>query len=644
MGVGYVDPAQLAPQPGATPYIDAFNVDQAANQLAGVGQPPAPAAIPTLAAPPPDTAPAPTTALTAPGAPPVPGAQPPVDAVSGGTTVPVSMQGTAPGAAETHTLQQAGSTPAPATAPTPQTGTNATTAPAAAPEPLGPPPEMPAPTGNHEQDVNNLLTYQKSLADYNTKLQQHKADYDRYVAGVNDQAEKHRLTVAQDAEKVRQAEQAKYQADRAKRQSEIDTDIQDKAAAAKDIEGANWAQKHTGQAILMTLLGGLGAAFKAAANPRGEVQNEGVVAINRLIEQDNKVKTDRLKAANDTLLQARYGFERAEDNHRAAQNDLDADTAAKWKLVEQEQRAQLAARGADKATLDSDALILASQQKQVEAMQKIHEREEQLGLQHEDRQAAIEARKAAQRAKHGGGGGGGGAGASQVAEAVEAGKPNSEVYALAKKLGVPFKTVDKIITSERLNAGAARAGAKEDRMAGKDARAAADDWSKQNGLAKITNEQRELQGLVQVLKDHPDNGLQQALAVEKAVSAARGGAASKQALNLALEHLGGSLDNAEGVIAKWRSGELGDAQKKKFMDFLNGQLSNAQREGKDKYDAYEKFVKDQPEDKRAGLLNERGRLFSGLAGYGGGGGGGKRKTVAGHVYELGADGNYHLVK
>ena len=237
---------------------------------------------------------------------------------------------------------------------------------------------------------------------------------------------------------------------------------------------------------------------------------------------------------------------------------------------------------------------------------------------------------------HGGAGGGGGSATSvgqnaeELAKRIREGKDgrpltDDEIIHAATELHIPLAgkagvvTLDKVRSVAKFDADAAikahRAGVQDERLD----KTEADAWAKQNGLDAINKSQRELESLNKQLKDNANNPLNQALAVEKAVSAARGGAASKQALALALHHLGGSLDNAEGIINGWRNGTLGDKQKQNFLDFVNGQLGAAQKEGADKYADFNKYVESQPEAKRAALLAQRGRLFSGMHGFGGGG-------------------------
>jgi hypothetical protein len=159
-----------------------------------------------------------------------------------------------------------------------------------------------------------------------------------------------------------------------------------------------------------------------------------------------------------------------------------------------------------------------------------------------------------------------------------------------------------------------RAGLQNERLLSQEATK----WSAQNQLPAIAKKQQELGAVIDEINNAPHNPLQQALAVEKAVSSARGGAASKQALALALEHLGGKWDSIGAMVKGARNGELDSKQMDNFIGFMNNQLGTAQKEGKDKYDSFNKYV-DSVQDpaKKKTLLDERSRLFSGMAGFGG---------------------------
>lgn len=251
----------------------------------------------------------------------------------------------------------------------------------------------------------------------------------------------------------------------------------------------------------------------------------------------------------------------------------------------------------------------------------------------------VRAQGIANRHRAGAGGGAGGADAAGLARAIRLGVDDGkggkrpmtydEQISAAQQYHVPTEAKAGRVSLKTVLNGAAfdvdqaakeakaaatgPGGAGADRLLSKEA----DAWRKENGLDAIAKKQHELSTLTKELSDSPHNGEAQALAIERAVSAARGGAASKPALNLALEHLGGSLDNASGILSKVRSGEIGAKQMQNFMGFINGQLGAAQNEGRERYDDFNKYIAAQPAQKQEALKAERGRLFSGLHGFGG---------------------------
>lgn len=316
-----------------------------------------------------------------------------------------------------------------------------------------------------------------------------------------------------------------------------------------------------------------------------------------------------------------------------------ADIEGKWKLyAEQSKDADAAARGKDEALANLKLIQSARYEAAADHLAELKTRQ---GIPAEQAQSdkdvvAIRQKALAERmqvaketrdkvewdtyGKHAGTGGGGGGDAAMqrfvsAVNQLKAGEDiPPEVYTLGRHAGYKPNQIGSEIDRLR-NSGSkeAKGGLGNERQDSKEA----NDWAKQNGLPAIAKQQRELSELSKTIADNPTNPLNQALAIESAVSAARHGAASKQALSLALGHLGGSLDNAEGVISKWRDGQLSEGKKKNFLDFVNGQVAAAQAAGKEKYDAFNKYVDSAPAAMKPDLLASRSKLFSGMAGFGG---------------------------
>lgn len=294
-------------------------------------------------------------------------------AAVGAPQVDLSQQvGVAPG--EAHNLALAGSTPDSATAPV--AGTDAATAPAAGGSFQLP--EAPALTGNAEADI-------KALSEHRSLLEKARGD----LMNQGSQVEQQRQAKEQEALRKRleleQAERQRFEQERAERHAAIENAIRERAAAAGDIEGARHGDKYTGSQIAAILGGGVAAAFKNMAAAQtghvGNAENEALAAINQKLQRDQERRVQRLKMSDDDLLQAKYGFKNATDNHRAALNDIDADQATKHLLIAQEAEQKLKALGAPQALIDKSAIVADQKMKAAQAINNIHDREESRKLQ-----------------------------------------------------------------------------------------------------------------------------------------------------------------------------------------------------------------------------------------------------------------------
>lgn len=404
--------------------------------------------------------------------------------------------------------------------------------------------------------------------------------------------------------------------------------------------GTNWVRK-------------IGAALAAAAGAYGAGLTHGpnyaLQILNKDMDDAHAHQVGELEKMKDEEVMQRTGLTDIGAARQKALADLTINDSARDKLVaaqleqvaDRQKTAEFApglVKAAAQLRQDAAAKDAAAKKALVELNLKLQDegRKKELDtatINEKNAQAGLAVAKTGK--VHAGGGGGGGASvganaeelARRIREGVD-GKPltDDQIIHAATELHIPLAgkagvvTLDKVRSVAKFDADATikahRAGVQDERLD----KTEADAWAKQNGLDAINKSQRELESLNKQLKDNANNPLNQALAVEKAVSAARGGAASKQALALALHHLGGTLDNAEGIISGWKDGTLGDKQKQNFLDFVNGQLGAAQKEGAEKYEAFNKYVESQPAAKREALLGQRGRLFSGMHGFGGAGG------------------------
>jgi hypothetical protein len=253
---------------------------------------------------------------------------------------------------------------------------------------LGAGPKRPDLTGNPTQDVQKNVEYTRALQDRHDALLKKQGEIAERVAKV--EADKNDREADEQArlQEERKREAAAYQVQRAARQSEIESAVSEKMASQKDLTNAGKDETFgmkLGRSIAIAL-GGLGQALMVKGGVHG-AQNEGLKAVKDTVAQDYQRRKDRLAAASDAVLQARYGAKDAAEAHRAALNDLDADTAAKYRLIAAEAKKQLDQAGVDKAQSDSNIVVLAAQEEAAKFEGQIHAREEAT-QQHREQAAA----------------------------------------------------------------------------------------------------------------------------------------------------------------------------------------------------------------------------------------------------------------
>jgi hypothetical protein len=498
----------------------------------------------------------------------------------------------------------------------------------------------------------------------------------------------HAVDVA-NAEAKRQADALAHTAaaEHLRREQEIaDQVARAHAAAAAQVEKASdylnehrdlrdpresWSTVDRIAAVVAMAFGTLGAGLQSVATGRTE-PNQAVAVINQRISSEIERQKENYRRASDAYVRARTGLRDVDDARRTLEDQENARDVAYHKDALAQATELLDKQGVAAADIARDERIIELK-KYLEASKEkaIRTQLENDKIRAETEAARARTAAALRKAKGGAGAGGGGAvtgdAVTQLKDFIESGvdgraATSGEIQAKANELKIPAfakagrPSVEAITKSVAFNA--ERAGKKsaadlKDQAAKLKLQTQIDKeagaWAKENGIADIAKKQRELDGLLKKLEDNKGNPLQQKLAIENAVSVARGGAASKQALGLALESLGGTLDNAAGTIEHMFSGGIGSKQLQNFMAYINGQLGTAQKEGKDAFDNYGKFVETQPAEKRAGLLAARGQLFSGLHGFGAPAGAshaeqpiGTTKVVKGHTYVKRGANNWEL--
>lgn len=360
----------------AVPYFDPEDEDAyaAQGQPGEVMPPPPPMAPPepTVMSP---VGPVPVSQM--PAAPPPPGVDlsgPPVAP----PPLPVPPPGLAPGApAPPPPVPVAAGVPGAPAAPVGAPGT----LPPALPDP-GPRPVRPPLTGDHGKDIDNSLAYERQLGDW------HDAKLAQATQGQSDVLKKQ----ANDELAAQQAEQKQRDAMRVKQQQERDAAHRNTIAqevnaraAQNDLETGKWrGDQSAGHKIaswIEMFVGGIGAGLSAAGgHPTGNLAAQ---AIDDKMSLEYDIAKQKVSNQNEALLQARYGEKDLEGNQRAALNDLDADFAAKHKMIAAETEAALRNRGVSPEQIQANELVVKNLQDAAKYEDNIHTREIEAGRKNE---------------------------------------------------------------------------------------------------------------------------------------------------------------------------------------------------------------------------------------------------------------------
>ena len=323
----------IPPAPG----LEGIDVDKISRDVAAAGQPPA--VQPTGAV--------------------VPGAPVAISPPAAGPTTPAAQPPVVPAPAQPEAQQPPSDTEK-----------------AKAATDIGAPPPRPKLTGDPTKDVQTNLEWSRQLTDYQTALERKAGEIAKDDQRVAAEQAHREANAAREAADQRAAEVQAYQQQRAQRQQQIDASVAEKAAAYQDLKsGGKPSFGETIANAVAIALGGVGQGLMAAGHVAG-ARNEGLEAVNRLIAADDARRRERLKSATDAVLEARYGFKDAADNHRAALADIDADRAAKYRLIAAEAAQQLKAGGASDQDVKTNQVVVQSLQEAAKSEDAIHAREE----------------------------------------------------------------------------------------------------------------------------------------------------------------------------------------------------------------------------------------------------------------------------
>jgi len=248
-----------------------------------------------------------------------------------------------------------------------------------APEPVrpGPPPAL---SGDAAKDTQNNILYQRQWHDYaDQQNARHVEEKNRIAAVQAEQAgAEAKLARAQAAEASTLRKQ--QAAEREQNRATIAEAVKEKIAAAGDLDGFRWDKPYTGGQIAAIIAGafaqGLQNMGAIYAGHAPTAQNEAFKLIDTRMAQEYQARKEKYARAGDALLQARYGFKDAEDNQRAAQNDLNAEQRAKWLLIKKDGEEQARRAGIPEAEIQNLLLVAGAGQKAAEHEGDILQREE----------------------------------------------------------------------------------------------------------------------------------------------------------------------------------------------------------------------------------------------------------------------------
>lgn len=411
-------------------------------------------------------------------------------------------------------------------------------APAFDPLPTIAPPQL---TGDPAKDVQLNIEHQRALQAQAGEIEQRKGKLAEYHAALDSKKADKDAEIARVAQAKVNEENARALAERKQRQELIDQAVQEHANAAHDLEGANWYDKHTGAAVVATIFGGIGQGFMNAAMIQSghapTAENEAVKTIDALIGKDYQKKKDRLANASDGIMQARHGFEDAAQNHRSALNDLDAEVAAKYKLVEKEAIERAKKMGIPDAQIATNEIVVNAQQKAAAAEGQIHDRQEG----HEIQQKANEARQA------------------EAAATNRVAIGNLNVNRLREKDAHEDRLLS-LAERKAKDAAATAPGGGQDIKSARLLETQVKNFASEHQLPKLESASRKLDEVRSMLDS--GNPVAAMSALMEYDAAAKGSSATESSMHAIQGHLGGDWERLRGAIERHDTGNFGPQQVK----------------------------------------------------------------------------------
>lgn len=478
------------------------------------------------------------------------------------------------------------------------------------------------------------------------QLDAFKAGQEATMGPAREAAEQRKILAAESLAKE-QAVKAQYD----KADATAAAEFQKTQQALKDFKFRDlWESKTTVQKIgsaLSTALLAIGAGMM-------KTPKYAIDILQKEKDDDHAKQVAHLNQLKDEDVMARTGIADVRAARTKALADITLGDAHKDKVIaaQFEESALRAknANSAEQANAYAKKLRLDSAEKEVSAQKMIRDFQiaeegakakaaEQAALAnlHNTQAAAGGYNPRTGRGRGAGGGSGGGGGRGDALSVFTAAATDGKTSdADLAKMGLAAGLKPAQVATEVLRI--RTSGTKENILAGKaDASLTAkvNDWMTRHDVKKVEGAQHDIAGILKVMQDAPHNPHAQASAFEKSVSAARGGAATRTALEIAMQHMGGAGDTLEAKIQKFKNGEFGEQQMKNLVGAMQAQLAAQQQHGKELYDAFEDFRSTLPDHQAEQSLSERARVFSGFSGFGGKShsDGAERKTVPVGVLE-----------
>lgn len=240
-----------------------------------------------------------------------------------------------------------------------------------------PAPVQSPPVGGVNPALAGNLGQQRDLAAQQSALTEQQGGINTQGAEIGADLEHERaLEARMRAQDIADAEEAhqRYIADSQKGyQDAVAKKREADAAAGTDYFAGRGTGARVGAGIEIAL-GGLGAALQNAAAAQlghvGNAQNTGLQHVQRLMDEDYRRKRHNVEAASDALVRAHTGIADARTARLEALKAIDVEHGATWSAVEDQFRARAAQLKIPASQIETSQAMLHIQQQRAEAEQR----------------------------------------------------------------------------------------------------------------------------------------------------------------------------------------------------------------------------------------------------------------------------------